>query len=326
MMRRTAHQLALHIQPWYRIGSWCFEREAVSPPFIMNLLSDDALLWSWIALAVLVFPVLFLVSAPYGRHLRTGWGPTLRSDLGWIIQESPSFLIMALYLTRWLRPRTDKLLKLGFDEREWMTVTLAFCWLVHYANRAFVFPLRMRGGSKPTTFTVVSTAILFCVINTYLNAKALFVYELVIRSRRSLDWAFCSGLLLWVCGLIGNWHSDAITRALRRNPEEIKEKRYAIPYGGLYRYVSAPNYFSEFVEWTGFAIAAQTWAAFSFALWTFSNLYPRARSNHQWYLENFAEYKSLNRNAFFPNPLKSAAVRARAPQRRGASSHQQKSR
>ncbi|KAF6004080.1 hypothetical protein F1559_001215 [Cyanidiococcus yangmingshanensis] len=278
----------------------------------MTFAMYDIILWSWIALGIVVFPVLFLVSAPYGRHLRTGWGPTLRSDVGWVVQESPSFLIMALYLGRWLNSHLEKDKIMDFDAGQWMTIVLALCWLVHYFNRAFVFPLRMRGGAKPTTFTVVATAIAFCITNTYLNAHALFEQELVIRSKRSLDGAFLCGVTLWLLGLLANWQSDAITRNLRRSPEDIKLQRYAIPYGGLYRYVSAPNYFAEFVEWTGFAIAARNWAAFSFALWTFCNLYPRARSNHQWYLQNFANYVALNRNAFFPNPFRGTPT----PQRR----------
>jgi protein-S-isoprenylcysteine O-methyltransferase Ste14 len=226
--------------------------------------------------------------------------------LGWVIQESPSLLIMAFYLLRWIYTHIDSVRKLDLKPGEFMTIALALCWLVHYFNRALVFPLRMRGGAKPTTFTVVATAIAFCVTNTYLNAHALFEQELMIRSKRSIDGAFLCGVTLWLLGLLANWQSDAITRNLRRSPEDIKLQRYAIPYGGLYRYVSAPNYFAEFVEWTGFAVAAQTWAAFSFALWTFCNLYPRARSNHQWYLQSFANYGTLNRNAFFPNPFAQA--------------------
>ncbi len=31
--------------------------------------------WAWMGLAAVVFVTLFFVTAPYGRHLRAGWGP-----------------------------------------------------------------------------------------------------------------------------------------------------------------------------------------------------------------------------------------------------------
>ena len=64
----------------------------------------------------------------------------------------------------------------------------------------------------------------------------------------------------------------------------------AVPHGGLYRWVSAPNYLGEILEWVGFAIAAQTLAGWAFVAFTIANLAPRARSNHQWYLAKFPDY------------------------------------
>src|SRR5262250_3406505 len=52
----------------------------------------------WIVLvsAAAVFPVLFFVPAPYGRHFRPGWGPALSSRLGWVAMEWPSVVLFAL--------------------------------------------------------------------------------------------------------------------------------------------------------------------------------------------------------------------------------------
>ena len=33
---------------------------------------------------------LVFIPAPYGRHARRGWGPTIPSRLGWIVMESPA--------------------------------------------------------------------------------------------------------------------------------------------------------------------------------------------------------------------------------------------
>ena len=50
----------------------------------------------WLAVAVVVFVVLFLKTAPYGRFTRTGWGPMVSSKLGWIVMDSPAVLLFGL--------------------------------------------------------------------------------------------------------------------------------------------------------------------------------------------------------------------------------------
>ena len=47
-------------------------------------------------LAVMVFVVLLLKTAPYGRFTQTGWGPMVPSKLGWIVMESPAVLLFGL--------------------------------------------------------------------------------------------------------------------------------------------------------------------------------------------------------------------------------------
>ena len=61
------------------------------------------------------------------------------------------------------------------------------------------------------------------------------------------------GILLFVIGSLINIDSDRRLRNLRKN----SENGYKIPYGGLFEYVSAANYFGEILEWWGFALAAK---------------------------------------------------------------------
>lgn len=77
------------------------------------------------------------------------------------------------------------------------------------------------------------------------------------------------------------------------------ETGYLIPRGGLYEYISCPNYLGEIIEWFGFAIAAWSIPALSFALWTFFNIGPRAVLHHKWYLEKFPNYPK-DRRALIP--------------------------
>ena len=71
------------------------------------------------------------------------------------------------------------------------------------------------------------------------------------------------------------------------SPASNGKGHYKIPYGGLFYYVSAPHFLGEIIEWIGYAIAAQSYAAWSFPMWTAANLIPRAISQHIWYRSHF---------------------------------------
>ncbi len=68
-----------------------------------------------------------------------------------------------------------------------------------------------------------------------------------------------------------------------------------MPQGGLFRFVSSPNYFGEIVEWTGFAIVMGALPGFAFLAWTLANLVPRAVEHHRWYRATFADYPRARR-------------------------------
>ena len=65
---------------------------------------------------------------------------------------------------------------------------------------------------------------------------------------------------------------------------------YKIPKGGLYEYISCPNYFGEIIEWVGFAVMTWSLPGLIFAMWTIFNLVPRAISHHKWYNQKFKNY------------------------------------
>lgn len=88
--------------------------------------------------------------------------------------------------------------------------------------------------------------------------------------------------------------SDATLLKLKR-----QHQGYQIPRGAMFEYISAPHFLGEILEWTGFAIAANTMAAYSFPIWTAANLIPRAILQHQWYRTTFRDYPR-NRKAIVP--------------------------
>jgi protein-S-isoprenylcysteine O-methyltransferase Ste14 len=170
----------------------------------------------------------------------------------------------------------------------WSTgLMLVGLWLLHYVNRAFVFPFRLR-STRPMPFSVIGMAIAFNIMNGWLNAHGLLAPELG-RAALSSPRVLC-GVALFLAGLLINWDADARLVRLR-----APGGAYAIPRGGLYEWVSCPNYLGELIEWGGFALATGSFAALAFVVWTFANLAPRARSHHRWYREHFADYPRARR-------------------------------
>ena len=95
-------------------------------------------------------------------------------------------------------------------------------------------------------------------------------------------------------GAIINIKSDNILIKIKKT-----HKKYQIPNGFMYKYISCPNYCGEIIEWIGFFIMTLSIPALIFVFWTMCNLIPRAISNHDWYLNKFPDYPK-KRKAIFP--------------------------
>lgn len=238
--------------------------------------------WAEMGLALITFISLFFITAPYGRHGRGGWGPEVNQRLGWVLMELPACVL-------WLA-----IFFMGEHALEVAPLALMSLWQVHYINRTFIFPLRIKAQGKTTPFSIVLTAVVFNSLNAYINAR--WVSELGhYDASWLLDARFIVGALLFALGFAINQHADWVLMNLRKPGET----GYKIPRGGLYTYITCPNYFGELLEWTGFAIASWSLPGLAFAVYTFANLAPRARDHHRWYKEKFADYPS-ERRALFP--------------------------
>ncbi|MEO1028034.1 MAG: 3-oxo-5-alpha-steroid 4-dehydrogenase [Pseudomonadota bacterium] len=236
--------------------------------------------FSLIAIGVLVAISLIFVTAPYGRYDRKGWGPEMDERFGWMLMEaiSPLFFLIAFFWAGGGGP-------VGY----WLL--LLFCG--HYVYRSFIYPFRMRGhGTKPVATVLMAAA--FNVANGSVNGWGVAMAGHLDESWVSSPWLWI-GTALFALGVFVNHQSDGILRTLR-GPGETG---YKIPHGGMFRFVSSPNYLGEIVQWIGFAIAACTLGALSFAIFTASNIGPRAFSHHAWYRRTFSDYPQ-NRKALIP--------------------------
>ena len=107
--------------------------------------------------------------------------------------------------------------------------------------------------------------------------------------------AFLAGIALFAAGFLIHSSSDNILRSLRKPGET----GYSIPQGGMFRFISCPNYFGEIIEWVGWALLTWSVAGLAFATFTFANLFPRAIAHHRWYRGEFTDYPS-ERKAIIP--------------------------
>ena len=213
--------------------------------------------------------------------MRPGWGPSLPARLGWVLMESPSVLFFAWVFAR------------GAHRGDAAALALFGLWELHYLQRTLVYPLRMRGRRR-MPILIALLAVSFNLLNSWNNAS--WIAGPGARGVAWLHgWRFLGGAGLFLAGFAVNLDSDRILRGLRAPGEQ----GYRIPMGGLFRWVSAPNYLGEILEWCGWALAAWSPAGLAFALYTVANLAPRALQNHRWCRARFPDYPP-ERRALIP--------------------------
>jgi protein-S-isoprenylcysteine O-methyltransferase Ste14 len=235
------------------------------------------------ALAIAAFALLLFVTAPYGRHARSGWGPTIADRLGWVLMEAPASLVFAVCFF--------------LGEHTQTTPALIFfaLWQAHYMHRAFIYPRGLRGAIRPMPIAIVASQFLFNSANAYVNGRYVFTLSDGYPETWLGDGRFVVGLVLFAWGFLIDRHSDRTLQLLR----QPGGSGYGVPQGGLYRWVSSPNYLGEIVEWTGWALLTWSVAGLAFATWAAANLVPRARAHHIWYRERFPNYPQ-ERKILFP--------------------------
>lgn len=204
---------------------------------------------------------------------------------GWILMETP-VLIVILYCFL----QGDKPLN--------VSVVFVAAFVVHYTNRALIYPFRIRVAGKKMPVSMVLSSMAFYVINGYL----LGYYFGSLREYPP-EWLhdprFLIGLALFAGGFAINIQSDNILIRLRQPGEAA----YKIPQGGFFRFVSCPHYFGEIIEWTGFAIMSWSLPGLVYALWVGLPLVAQAVQAHRWYRDQFSDQYPPGRRAVIPGIL-----------------------
>lgn len=239
--------------------------------------------WIWIAIAAIIFPVLLKVTQPYGRHSKNNWGPVINNRLGWFLMELPALLVFG-YFMFFVENRLNLLILIP-----------ALLWGLHYVHRVLIFPLQIRTARKKIPVIIVIFGLLFNIINGFLNGYWLLHFTTDYKSGFLIDLCLITGVILFLTGFVINKYHDNLLIKLRSS----SGNGYKIPHGGLFKYVSCPNFLGEIISWAGFSLVTLNLPAFSFLLWTLVNLIPRALDHHRWYIREFPDYHK-NRKAIIP--------------------------
>lgn len=302
----------------------------------LQLLYDGARKWFTIS-SVIIGPVTFVIDAPFGRFT-----PSRHSIFSqriflvdgiksWIFMElvSPAFFFYTLFKAPLSGGAGTRQITLGSPQS-----LLIAAYVMHYFNRALLSPLRTPSRSKSHIIAPL-VAVAFNLLNGSLLGAFLSSPDAPQPSAFTRP-TFWLGIIMWALGFAGNVVHDEILLNIRRHAKSKGKAKdagntpgehYAIPHGLLYRYISYPNYFCEWVEWLGFALAADPrlvhakWALPSWqtllygpsvaffplvsAPWVFLFaelfvMFPRAYRGHRWYHNKFGDSYPKERKIVIP--------------------------
>ncbi|KNA21615.1 hypothetical protein SOVF_041540 [Spinacia oleracea] len=184
--------------------------------------SDESLYQiSLIILNSVALPTFFItqfVKAPYGRHVRSGWGPTLPSYISWFLMESPTIFFSLLTFP------------FGRHVSSLRSLSLLAVFLLHYSHRTFIYPLRLFRRETTIGFPIIISLIgfFFNLLNSYVQIRWISHYGDYVSDK--WFWGrFCVGLVVFVSGMAINVKSDLVLLGLK-----AQGSGYKIPKGGLF--------------------------------------------------------------------------------------------
>ncbi|KAJ2826260.1 hypothetical protein IWW50_002447, partial [Coemansia erecta] len=252
--------------------------------------------------------VLLVVGSPYGSQTSYNGRLAINGQVAWMLMElvSPAMLIYAYSARTMPMPLAIHTTERPHDPSTSLLSTsnvLVALWLVHYAHRAVIYPLRQT-SRKRMHIGIMLSAVIFNSVNGYLNGRWLSVFAPTEYQHSFISFAAYRyvrvylGLALFAAGMYGNIYHDNILNRLRHGGSG--KGKYAVPYGGLFALVSCPHFFCEIVEWLGFAILSDSPAAWTFLLNVVCNLLPRAHFIHKWYMATFTSNYPQARKAVIP--------------------------
>lgn len=242
--------------------------------------------YCWSALGIIAgLGIYFLKLMPISGKVdnySSAWLGSVDKKWAWIIMETPILLSVGYFYFSGSNPINASIVLIG-------------AFVLHYANRALIYPHRIKTQGKRIPTSSILLTMSFYSINGYLIG-----YYFGSLKSYPIEWLydprFILGSCLFLSGFIINIQSDNRLINLR-GPNE---SGYKIPQGGFFKYVSCPNYFGEIVEWIGFALMCWSIPGVMYATWVGITLLTTGLGAHRWYLEKFGNEYPQNRKAVIP--------------------------
>lgn len=235
---------------------------------------------------------LFGAAASHGRFHKTNRKSFMVSDeIAWIFQESPNLIITLFYLIK----------AIIFDTKQnKINIFLICLYFLHYIHRTLIFPIILseKKTKKKWPFEIMILAFIFCICNGFMQNRSILI-NAEYPEGYLMKTNVILGVFVFLIGMFINIYHDYRILYLKRNNIGNIDG-YVVPTGGLYEFISAPNYLGEIIEWVGFAIACNTSSAWLFAYTTFCAIFPRGLNYHKWYIEKFGNNYPKHRMAIIP--------------------------
>ncbi|KAG4101152.1 hypothetical protein H8356DRAFT_1035082 [Neocallimastix lanati (nom. inval.)] len=158
-------------------------------------------------------------------------------------------------------------------------------YLINYLKRCFEVLFIHKFSKKSSFFALLYIGISNTLVNTILC-------RYILLSNKNMDDSNFFYLILpfplILFGWFGTFYHHILLAKLRRSSRNAK--RYKIPRGGLFDYVSCPHYFMEFLTWAGFSVIVHRLSFYGHVIFIFCTFVGRSYQTKKWYNNNIVGY------------------------------------
>lgn len=227
----------------------------------------DALAYLECVSSVIVLTASLVISPPWHPLPRL----TMPAQYGTLVQSSPVLVVTSILCS------LTAAKQLGHAPN----AALVLIFSAHYVYRTLVYSSIV---SLHASVSVPRCALtfLYAIYSSYLQMRYVTQY-----ATYDPDWllgpAFTVGSGMWLGGLLVAIYADCAIKRARSDGRRVM-------CGGVFDYITMPQYAGEMLAWMGFAVACWSVQGLSVALVSVAVLAPRAWRRHRWCVEHVPDF------------------------------------